>query len=42
MKQLLRAGISMLAVLAALLAFKALMPSRDEGSSVAVSGSARA
>ncbi len=42
MKQLLRAGISMLAVQAALLAFKALMPSRDEGSSVAVSGSARA
>ena len=30
MKQLLRAGISMLAVLAALLAFRAFMPSRDE------------
>ena len=37
-KQLIRAGISMLAVLAALLAFKALMPSRDAGSSVTVSG----
>ena len=39
MKQLLRAGISMLAVLAALLAFRAFMPSVDETPPVSALGS---
>lgn len=39
MKQLLRAGISMLAVLAALLAFRAFMPSGDETPPVSALGS---